>query len=141
LRRNYVVCLSKGSDRLSIYSSSAPHCEGRQSRYKKVFDDAWRALYIGPKKGVSLSGNFYQLVVASSQKLLEHSIAYSCSPFLDFNPCWSNLCDRIVLKCFLSGFQISLFSNDTIGERPSYNQFELPVGTVLAEITLYDNNV
>jgi hypothetical protein len=106
-----------------------------------VFDDARGGIYIGSKKGVSLSGNFYQLVIASTQKLLEHSTAYSCTPFLDFNRCWSNLCDRIIPKCFLSGFQTSLFSNDNIGERPSCNQFELPVGTVLAEIILYDNKV
>jgi hypothetical protein len=100
LVRNYVACLSKGNGRLSIYGSSTPHCERRRSRYQKAFDDAWGALYIGSKKGVSLSGNFYQLVVASSQKLLEHSIAYGCTSFLDLNRCWSNLFDRIVPKVF-----------------------------------------
>jgi hypothetical protein len=85
LVRNYVACLSKGSDRLSIYGSSAPHCERRRSTYQKAFDDARGALYVGSKKGASLSGNFYQLVVVSSQKLQEDSIAYGCTPFLDFN--------------------------------------------------------
>jgi hypothetical protein len=100
LVRHYVVCLSKGSGPLAIYDSHAPHCELRRSRYQKAFDDARGALYKGSKKGVSLSGNFYQLAVVSSQKLLEHSIAYGCTPFLDFNRCRSYLCDRIVPQVF-----------------------------------------
>jgi hypothetical protein len=86
-----------------------------------------------------MSGTLYQFVVASSQKLLDHSMVYSVCLVLGLKP-MLGIFMRQDCPQLSSGFQTRrLFSNDNIGEKPSYNPLEFSVGTVfyLYYILLY----